>query len=418
MKLKTSLLLFLILIQHPIIGQQLSPVVVGQSHTLTSEILQSERNLLISLPDDYQPNEKYPVLYVLDGKKWFLEAVSKRQILRSYDYVPPFIVVGVPTDDQPRYGFFNNAERLQNHLEQEVIPYIENQYSSSPKRMVAGWQFASAFLIQTLAQKPTLFDAWFAASPFPIQGNRLNLLKTSLENGSLTSGTLVFATSLNENSVEGGAQELAALLEAEAPENLRWHYAKLKNEATVSAGHRTTPMGTLYQGLRTYFEDYPVLEFNTHAQYKALGGFDYVERYYQQRSSAYGFSSEIPEEGMFFLIRMCMDANEVSDFHFFMQKFKDTDFFANNNLGWNMRFAAVYMENEQYENALKQFETIASLFSESPRPIYGMAKAYEALGQKENALKHYERTVSLATAANDRNLKQYQDDLDTFKKGM
>ena len=75
MKLKTSLLLFLILIQYPVVGQQASPIVVGQSHTLPSEILQSERNLLVSLPDDYQPNEKYPVLYVLDGKKWFLEAV-------------------------------------------------------------------------------------------------------------------------------------------------------------------------------------------------------------------------------------------------------------------------------------------------------------------------------------------------------
>lgn len=419
MRPKSTLLTFLLLIQLSVYSQQQgTDIVVGQSHTIQSEVLGSDRTLMISLPEGYTETQQYPVLYILDGQKWFLEAVSLRKVLRSYDYVPPFIVVGIQTDDRPRYGFFNAASRLQNHMEEEVFPYVEKQYSTSENRMISGWQFASAFLVQTIAQKPQLFDGWFAASPFPIEGNRVGMVKQSLLNDSLNSGTLVFATSLNENSVEGGAQALEAVLKENAPEGFRWKYAKLKHENVVSAGHRTTPLGTLYQGLRTYFEDYPVLEFNTLADYKELGGFDYVERYYRQRARAYGFSSDIPQEGMFFLVRMCMDANEVTDFHFFMQKFKDTSFFRGNNLGWNMRFADFYFQHEQHEKALQQYHVIADIFPDSPRPVHGMAKAYADTGDVAKALAHYEKAVSLAEAANDRNLSRYQKELEDFKKGQ
>jgi len=164
-------------------------------------------------------------------------------------------------------------------------------------------------------------------------------------------------------------------------------------------------------------QNYPRLEFNDLAAYKALGGHDYVENYYQKRSKAFGFPEGIPVEGMFYLMRMCLDADDISVFDFYMQKFKNQGLVANNNVGWNMNFADFYLKHTSYQKALAQYELIAQVYPDSPRPIHGMARAYQALGQNDQALKHYEAAVSIAKKSNSRLLGRYLNDLETFKKG-
>jgi len=413
-----ALLFLLIIPVTSLAWQSTADLTIGTTHSITSEIYGKERQLMIALPEEAAETDKrYPVLYVLDGQKWFLEALSQYKVLQSYDYIPSIIIVGINTEDSPRYGFFAQADKLQDHLEKEIIPYVESNLLASDERIILGWQFASAFLIQTMAEKPQLFDAWLAASPYPIQGNRLNLLKQSLNDQSLNTGTLVFATNLNETSVEEDAEALEKVLAMHAPQDLHWKYVHLNQETITSAGHLMTPVGTLYAGLRTYYGNYPVLEFNNLNDYKAAGGFDYVKQYYQTRSKAYGFSKDIPDEGMFFLVRMSMDADAPAEFDFFMKQLKNTSFFANKNQGWNMRYADFYIEHKQYQNALDQYRIIADIFPESARPIHGMARAYAAMNNKKEAIKHFEKAIEMAEKANDSRSDGYKSDLEKFKEG-
>lgn len=409
--------LFLTLPGNIMAWQSTESISIGTTHSIYSEVYGQPKQLMVALPTEVtKQNQKLPVLYILDGQHWFLEAVSQYRILSHYGYLPPMIIVGVNTDDSPRYGFFAGTEKLQNHFAQEIIPYVEANFQASSERLISGWQFASAFIIKTLAERPELFDGWLAASPFPIQGQTMSLIRERLNNESFHGETLIFATSLHENKVETGAIELATLLEQKAPDNFRWKYHQLQHEPKVAAGHRTTPLGNLYTGLRTYFENYPVLELNNLDEYKDLGGHDYVTSYYQKRSQLYGFTTDIPQEGMFFLIRMGLNSEDLSLFDFYMQQFIDKGFIESNNIGWNMNFANFYLEQEHAEKALELYQRIAKAYPESPRPVHGMARAYQTLNNKEEALSHFEKAIKMAEQAADHRLEQYKSDLEKLKK--
>ena len=397
-----------------ITGEDIS---AGKSYTLTSEIFETSRQLMVSLPDNYDTKGAgYDVLYLLDGQQWFLEALSQRNVLNHYEYVPGLIIVGIVTEDAPRYGFFAKSQKLINHLEKEIVPYIDTHFHTSGNRILFGWQFASAFTLRLMAQQPDLFNGWFTASPFPIQGPVIEGVKESLESGTLNSSTLVFATSLNENSVEPGAQELAELLNEKAPESLNWHYAKLKHETEVSAGHRTTPIGTLYQGLRSYYADYPHLEFNNLEDYNEAGGFDYVTNYYQQRGEKYGLPTGVTEEGMFFLVRMAMDADHFPTFSQLMDEFKDSDFLSGLNLGWNSRYAEFYLKHNSPDGAVTIYESLTQRFPENARPLAGLGAAYVAKSDLQKAKGYYQQAIDLAQKNGDRQLDRYKEALEKLKQ--
>lgn len=407
---------FTMLFYHATYSQEAKSISVGTEYQLSSALYGAERKLQVSLPQDYDTSARnYPVLYLLDGQDWFLEAVSIRHLLTRYEYAPDFIIVGIDTQDTPRYGFFANSEKLQRHLEEELIPFIEAKFRTSGDRLLFGWQFSAAFTIQTLGDKPQLFNGWLAASPFPIDVLPLKAVKKSLEENQLNAGTIVFATSLNENHVEPGAQQLADLLEKNAPESVHWQYKRQKHETEISAGHRSTPIGTLYSGLRTYFRDYPNLEFNTLADYQSAGGLDFVNSYYQNRGLKYGISTEISQEGMFFLIRMSLDANHYPTFESLMDRFSETTFLENINLGWNMQYAEFFLTNNNPAKAITLLEQLTTRFPENARPVNAIGRCYEALNNKEQAIQYFSKAVSLAERHEDSRLESYRTDLARLK---
>jgi hypothetical protein len=52
-------------------------ITVGKLFTLPSKVLEQERSFQVYLPASYhQSTQKYPVLYVLDGQKFFTNAVA------------------------------------------------------------------------------------------------------------------------------------------------------------------------------------------------------------------------------------------------------------------------------------------------------------------------------------------------------
>ena len=54
-------------------GQDKKDIVIGKRFSIKSEILNSEREISVYLPNSYNQNNytNYPVLYLLDGRKFF-----------------------------------------------------------------------------------------------------------------------------------------------------------------------------------------------------------------------------------------------------------------------------------------------------------------------------------------------------------
>lgn len=389
--------------------------VIGQTVTIPSGVLGGERELFISVPDGYDDTtQTYPVLYLLDGQRWHLYGVSLVQLFAEYDYIPEVIVVGIATEDASRFGFFAESETLLQFLEQDVLAFVDQTYRASSERLLLGWQFAGAFTVEALAERPDLFDAYFAASPIPLTERRVQALLDRVSDQEAIHASLFFTTSFNETGVEEGAENLARLLHEHAPATLNWRYQKLEHETIVSAGHRTTPLGTLYHGLRSHYHDYPMFEPNTIEEYVEAGGLAYVTAYYQSRAEKYGLSSETPNEGMFNLIRLSLNENHYPTFASLMDAFADTDFLDQTNLGWSSRFAEFYLQHNDPDGAIGLYEQLVERFPTSARPVNGLGDAYRAKGDVAQAETYYRNAIALAEKTSDMNLEHYQADLDNL----
>lgn len=396
-----------------VVGQtKKKDITIGSTITINSDTFGNERELSVFLPDGYEKTKKeYPVLYLLDGQNWFTYGVSLNQLMTSYDYLPEFIIVGIQTSDAPRYGFFANASKLLDFLENDVISFVDNAYRTNNDRMLFGWQFAGAFAIEAMIQKADLFSAYFVASPIPLGEDRLKDFTELLQTDRSLNQTLFFTTSLNENGVESDVQQLAGILESKAPPSLNWKYEVTKNEMLPAFGHRTTPLGTLYQGLRKHYKDYPLPEFNTIEDFNQAGGYDYVQNYYKRRAEKYGLSAEIPQEGKFFLVRLGMNENHYPTFEKYMNDFLKTDFLDNVNLGWSTLYANFYLKHNNPRQARTIFENLIQRFPDNAAPSNGMGDAYKAEGNFKEARKYYAEAITIAEKSNDSRIEEYKKDL-------
>ncbi len=417
--IRTGLVILAIVFSTKVISQVKSEDnVIGSNYTIQSKVLESEREFQVFLPDGYQKGEKhYPVLYVLDSQQWFLYTVNLLNIFAEYQYTPEFIVVGVKNKYPQRFSYFDSkADSFLEFMEKELIGYVDKQFRTTSERMIFGWQYGGGFAIHTLIHKPELFDGYFSASPFPLAGERTEQLKALMKTEKLFDKFLYVATNINEDSIEEGAEELAAMLKEEAPKRFSWKHQKLSQETLKAFGHRTTPLGTLYFGLRNYYFDFPALEFNGMEDYKKAGGYSYVKKYFENRSKRYGLPAEIGGETMFFLVRMAMDEDSLSDFEFFMQAFKKNNFLDGVNLGWASRYANFYLKHNKTDEALELYHYLKKRFADSARVLNGIGDVYLAKKDLENAEKYYLQAVELGEKNSDRRLAHYKKDLAGLKK--
>ncbi len=168
-------------------AQTRTQLILGTVDSVYSKTLQEYRKVLVHLPltdpDEFSPDQKYPVVYVLDGD--FLSAVTISENLSSgsgnFRY-PKMIVVAVTNTDRtrdltPTYstegtimpGFLlktsGGGKRFNEFLEKELIPYIDSNYPAAPYRAIVGHSFGGLSVISSLMNQESLFNAFIAIDP-------------------------------------------------------------------------------------------------------------------------------------------------------------------------------------------------------------------------------------------------------------
>ena len=173
--MKAHLLFYLIsLIYIPVINSQASTdkITIGEKVIFKSKMYDEERTLLISLPGNYNTgNEKYPVLYRLDGELIFLETVAEAKRLVELQEI---IIVCIQNVDRgrdmlpsisqysPKGG---SNEKFLQFIKNELIPYVNNDYRVSDFKILCGQSTSALFTLFTFLQEPELFNAYIAISP-------------------------------------------------------------------------------------------------------------------------------------------------------------------------------------------------------------------------------------------------------------
>tara|TARA_R110000772_G_scaffold88611_1_gene183958 strand:- start:119 stop:1369 length:1251 start_codon:yes stop_codon:yes gene_type:complete len=387
--------------------------VIGKKYIIKSDVLNEDRTIQVYTPESYDtsPNKAYPVLYILDGQRLFLHGVSVIQSFTAqFNLSPDIIVVGINNKYPDRFNHFLGTDFL-DFIEKDLIAYIEAKYRTADERLVFGWEYGGAFVIGSMINRPHLFDAHIAASPYPIHEDRfdgtsrIDMLKEKLEQP--FSSFLYFTVSENEGMVEDGTNQLETLLKNKAPKTLQWDYRII-----AGAEHRSTSYAGLYRGLRSYYHNYPELQFKDLADFKARGGMEFVNEYYKGRSKRFGFSEDLTPWSMFSITRNAIRADSFADFESFMTEFKDKDMLNRIRLSRAMSLATYYIKYNKFENALNVYQELNKKNASSALLQHAIGNVYVLLKDTSNAKVYYEKAVALAKSQKDSKLIEYQKDLD------
>ena len=165
--------------------------------SIYSKILNEYREFWVKLPENYNPKseQKYPVVYLLDG--YALQNVLET-VYDNYwgHYLPHMILVGISnTSSRARDlttsqvsmhhgGSINyetgGAETFTEFIENELIPYVDNNYLTTPYRTLIGHSYAGLFTINMLINHSHLFENYIAIDP-SIEWDNQKLLKEAKE---------------------------------------------------------------------------------------------------------------------------------------------------------------------------------------------------------------------------------------------
>lgn len=160
-----------------------TPIVIGQSYALPSEVLGATREINVWLPPGYaESGQSYPVLYLLDGgTTWqdFHHISGLAQLGTVNGTTRDIIVIGIASVDRrnelalptenpeliARYPTHGQSERFRRFIAEEVQPFVESRFRTNGERALMGESLAGLFVVETFLKEPQMFDAWVAVSP-------------------------------------------------------------------------------------------------------------------------------------------------------------------------------------------------------------------------------------------------------------
>ncbi len=394
MDIKKPFLILIIICFNVKVKSQNMPSVnpLGSSYSIKSDILKEDRQIQIFIPESYnKTDKKYPVLYMLDGQRLFPFGVSLLKSFTQFKQTPEFIIVGITNKYPNRFGHFIDKEKkFLTFIEKDVIPFIDNNFRTSNERLIFGWEYGGSFVIQTMLDRPNLFNAYLVASPYPLN-NKISHISNFLSNNTSFDKTLYFSVSPNENDVNLGTEKLDSILKLKAPKTFNWSFKKLINEE-----HRSTPYSTIYFGIKKFYHYYPELQFDNLDEFINSGGLGYVYDYYQKRALKFGFSKELSDWTMFSLTRNTIRADDYKQFEILVNEFSKTGFISRLRVSRACSIAEFYLENKQYDKAIDLFTLLVEKHPNSERPLNGLGDTYKELKKEKKASVYYKKAKKVS----------------------
>lgn len=364
-----------------------SVIAQGERATLRSAILNEDRIVFVSTPPSYRDGQRYPVLYLTDAQWNFDHARSSVGLLARNRMIPEMIVVGVVNQgrnvdrtrdlystqaDFQRNGvtipFPNsgNGDRFLEFLQQELIPWVETNYRTTPLRVLAGQSAGGNFALHAMRTKPLLFQAIIAASPWLAWDDHREMreLERFLTSGETPVRALFFSYADEGSVMQADIAALTAALRARNDPNLRWASSTYPEET-----HDSTVIKSYYDGLRMIFAGWaPPRDPATNA---LIGSLEDLRAHYENLSEQFGVAFAPP-------------ANLVSE------------------LGYQ------YLARREFNEALAVFRVNTQDYPQSANAWDSLGEGLERAGHVDEALASYRRAVALAEANHDERLETFR----------
>ncbi len=235
-------------------------------HKLQSKSFNDLREIKVHLPKDMKKDERLPVVFVFDAQwdPYYKLITSTVDYLTEIKEFPRSIVVGInnkkrqyeltpaPVNEDWKVPNLGGAKLLENHLMNEVIPFLKKEYNSGDYRIGLGHSLGGTFVLNSLVDNSSLFDAYIAISPNLQLDDEEITLKIQRNLSALTNKKAFFYVTMG---TEGGTdtqflppiKKLDAVMKAYKNSNFKWNFAILEGYH-----HGTTPLTSIQAALLAF----------------------------------------------------------------------------------------------------------------------------------------------------------------------
>lgn len=315
-------------------------VVIGRVDSVTSAVLKEKRKLWVYVPasanDPSYAQQRYPVLYVLDGDAHFASVVGMVQQLSEVNgniVCPEMIVVGIPNTDRTRdltpthvssasgaaaselsaneLKTSGGGESFTAFLEKELIPYVDAHYPTAPHRTLVGHSLGGLLVMNTLLHHPTLFENYVALDPSMWwDGQKLLHEASGLLAQPRLAGRSLFVGIAN--TMPTGFDTVQVRRDTSPATDFMRSKLSLRDELAHHPGnglrvvsryypndtHSSVPLPATYDALRFLFQAYapaPAALYDLQEPGSKTQPAAFVEAHYQRVSAAMGYPVLPPE---------------------------------------------------------------------------------------------------------------------------
>ena len=370
------------------------PITIGETITLDSKIMGEERVILVSTPPAYdQSAQSYPVLYMTDGNAHLTHTRGTVDFLARNGLMPQVIIVGVNNTDRTRDlsptnvprrevngRVFENptsggASKFLDFFEQELFPYVDENYRTNPLRLFTGHSFGGLFALNALFTRPEMFDAVLAVSPSLNWDDELpnRQAETFFDDREELNVTL-FVAMANEEEGDPRPNRLDRLekaLDSAETGGFEWQVMRMPDEnhgSVVLRGH--------YWGLRRAFAGWQLPRDPESGGF--VGGLEGLEKHYQDLSKRYGFDVVPPEDTV-------------------------------NGIGYQ------FLGREEFDSAIEIFRYNVELYPGSANVYDSLGEALETSGNLKEAVASYSKAAENAAKNGDDRLGIFTTNRDRAK---
>jgi len=311
-------------------------IVIGTADTVYSKILREKRTFLVHVPHGGK-DERYPVLYILDGEDHFNSAVAIVQQMAGV--IPDMIVVGVTNTVRQRDltptpvtgdNVSGGGGNFIKFISDELFPYVDGRYPTAPYRVFSGHSLGGLTVVNALINHTSLFNAYITIDP-SLWWDHKKLLKQAQQqlatlNLSKKSLYVAFANNIppgvdtvtvmqdtlnpRTNVMRSVIPFIKAIKNAK-PKGLTWSYKFYPNER-----HGTIELNAEYDALRYLFNYYAFLtsQFDGHPE----SNIDSVlAAHFKMVSERFGYTVVPPESLVNSLAYYCWSNNPKEAFSLF-----------------------------------------------------------------------------------------------------
>ena len=233
------------------------PIVIGQSYTVRSHVLNQTRTINVWLPATYgQKGKTFPVLYLLDGGVQYEDFQHIAGLAHLGGIVGQFremIVIGIagidrkhdftsPSSDPAEVRDFpttGGSAAFRRFLGSELEPWVQRHFKGDGERVLMGESLAGLFVTETFLRDPTLFDDYIAISP-SLWWDKQTLSKDAaglLATHPAGKRKLYLSIASEGSTMQAGVDRIVTALKTKAPEGLAWRYEPMPGETHATIYH-------------------------------------------------------------------------------------------------------------------------------------------------------------------------------------